>query len=107
LVKGFIDSGAVGMITGVFYYQLTAGEVEEPESYQGLGFISVDFWYVDGCAADQAATPFPSAPKGAVYLTPGKDGAVIFTSISGAVVSYKTTDGTTGSFDYVTGKFQS
>jgi len=104
---GFEDSGATGIASGIFYYHMTGGEVEEPYAYQGYGFIWVTLDYIDGCAANVAATPYPPVPQGKFYLTPGKDGAVIFTSISGAVVSYKTTDGTTGSFDYVTGKFLS
>ncbi len=107
LTGGFEDSWAIGIASGIFYYHMTGGEVEEPYAYRGYGFITVNLDYIDGCAANVAATPYPPVPnpEGKFYLTPGKDGAVIFTNISGSVISFKTTDGTSGSFNYVTGTF--
>ncbi len=89
-------NGAAGMVSGGNVYLITTGELKT-NSKQGV--ITVQLEEIDECK-DMAnnITPIPTAE----VLEPGLHGGITTTGISGAVISFRAADGTTGHFNYVT-----
>ena len=92
-------NGAAGMVSGGNVYLITTGELKT-NSKQGV--ITVQLEEIDECK-DMAnnITPIPTAE----VLEPGLHGGITTTGISGAVISFRAADGTTGHFNYVTVTF--
>ncbi len=92
-------NGAAGMVSGGNVYLITTGELKANNKQ---GVITVQLEEIDMCK-DMAnnITPIPTAE----VLEPGLHGGITTTGISGAVISFRAADGTTGHFNYVTVTF--
>ncbi len=94
-----IINNATGMVSGNFVYFILG---EELKTNNKQGVISVQWEEIDMCK--DAANNITPPPEKDV-LEPGLHGGITITGISGAVISFRAADGTTGHFNYVTVTF--
>ncbi len=111
-INGIPTGSAIGLIKGAYEYYIGFGEIINPASMQGEGFFAVTIGPADYCLYDQGyqqgmITPIPTYTGGdhGLFYTATPTGGIIVTAIAGEVITYKTPDGQSGHFNYVTGQF--
>lgn len=103
-------TSANGITSANFFYRVVGSTIFSPATYSNYGFISVRVEEADPCADEMRrmagqTLPPPPATNGSYLLPKQPDGLLTFTSISGDIVSYTTSNGQRGQFDYVTRQF--